>query len=494
MPRIAIAGGTPAYGYGHTPVQPIGGVGGRPGVDFVALESIQAAGLIPLLPCDTLECREICESGRKNTVFGELTSGGYQVNQTYENDWNSFWIDVSLYNANPSAVTVDFVLEKFFDGEWRGYPFGLNLNSNAFGQLFTLGTVPGHPSYAGYSINLGAVLFNVGTGCYRFKAHVSFTTYTLGQGTTGGTQAECVFQLPTNSCLSGAIKGVLKTISGNIPAVYNINQTNSGFTEAQNVTYIVALVNAGTYPYTAVDNGGNKFTITGQSYSQNNNISWQIVTNKLSGGFYVCDYAQTERMDKGIDPVSELIATVHEVCYESPPFNLLAWDCMRAHGTVKFETWMSGIIGDPYTDYKKHNFCGLYVYDSIRVSGFFGYEKSPTYLKNNLKWGGPKLGKIEKVSDEQTQRWEYLSKYLPEYIHSRFATFGMMSDKLFASDYNVNNSSYNYKRKNVIYDSGYEPEYIDKEAFWQRRNKSKVQVFFNRGVQSVMKSLCCPTT
>jgi len=497
MPKIPIYFPDPITIIGHTPYLPalplpIGGLGGHlNGTPIINISPVQVAGLIPLMPCDSQECREICTDGWKNIVFGELVGGSYQINQTYENDWNTFLIDVSLYAANPTAVSVTFELEKYVNGAWVGYPNGgVNLTNNVFGQIFPLGSIAGHPTYAGYAINWGSVLLNAGAGCYRFKAKALFTTYVIGTSTSGGTQASCTFALPNNSCLTGAIIGTLQTISGSITASYSIVQMNTGFTEAQNVQFIVNLINAGSFPYTATYNGGNSFTITGQSYASNNGATWSLQTYKTG---LPCDYQKQQDMLGGVNPVQTTTPIVHEGCLVSPPFDLKEWNCFRAHGTVKFETWLTGIIGDPYTDYKKHDLCGILWYDSIRVKGFFGFEKSPTYLKNNLKWGSPSQGKIEKVSDEQTQRWEYLSGYMPEYIHSRFATFGMMSDKLFASDYNINNSNYTYKRKNVIYDSGYEPEYIDKEAWWQRKAKSKVQVFFNRGVQSVIKSLCCST-
>lgn len=367
MPVFPVSDGETGVAIGHTPVTPGWGPGGGLGfgVPIVKLDPVQVAGLIPLFSCDSRECREICDDGWKNKVFGELLGPSYQTNQTYENDWNGFLVDVSIYKAN-SGVTVTMKLEKFYQGQWRSNPFAPDLTNNNYGVFYGLGSITTHPTYAGYDINWGAVLAAFGAGCYRFKVTTSFTTL---QGET---------------------------------------------------------------------------------------------------------------------------VTIYRGCLQSPVFELFAWDCMRAHGTVKAETWNTGLIGDPYTDYKQHDLCGILKYDSIRMPGFFGYEKSPTYLKNNLKWGTPNAGKIEKVSDEQTQRWELLTGYLPEYIHSRFATFAMMSDRLFLSDYNRNNSSYFYKRRNVVYDSGYEPEYIDKEAYWQRRNKSKVQVFFNRGVQSVTKSLCCP--
>ena len=374
MQEIEVTGDEPAIVSGHTPPLAVTLRVGVPiaGVPVMEVNPVQVAGLLPLKPCDETECREICPDGIKHTVFGEKLGVSFQQGQTYENDWSSFMIDVSIFKANPTTVTVTMFLEKFYQGQWRPSPFAPNLNDNIYGQYFGLGDVPGHPSYAGYQINWGSVMNTFGIGCYRFRVETSFTTVTLSD-------------------------------------------------------------------------------------------------------------------------LGEPMPTVHEGCLVSPVFDVKMWNCFVAHGTVKFETWLTGLIGDPYEDYKKHDLCGVLWYDSIRVGGFIHYAKSPEYLTNNLEWGAPNDGKIEKVSDEQIQRWQYNSRYLPEYVHTRFATFAMMSDLMFASDYNINNSDWTLKRRNFIYDSGYEPESIDKTAYWQRRNKLNVEVFFKRGVQSVIKSLCCPT-
>lgn len=491
---IGVINPLPAIVKGNTPVLPIVpiapiGIGGGSGVPAISIEPIQVVGLIPLFPCDIKECREICDDGWKNPVFGELVGNSYQTQMTYENDWSTFLIDVSLYNANPNSTSVTFELEKLINGIWMPAPLGINLNSNSFGTLFPLGSISGHPTYAGYAINWGSILFHKGEGCYRFKAKTNFQTSTTTGGIVGGVQATCTFDLAGTACTAGAILGTLKTTSGNIPATYSINQPNPSFTIAQNVAYIVNLINTGTYPYTATQSG-DSFTITGQSYSANNYINFNLLIYQVEG---ICKYEEDERLLGGIDGAEITTPVIISSCFVSPPFDLKKWDCFRATGTVKFETWLTGTIGDPYKDYLKHNICGIQWYDSLRTYGFFGYQKSPEYKTENLEWGSPQQGKIEHVRDEQIQRWEYLSDYLPEYLHTRFSTFAMMCDKTFASDYNLNNSDYTLKRKNVIKDSGYEPEYIDKEAHFQKRNKQKVQVFFKRGVQSVEKSICCPT-
>lgn len=359
MPRIATAGGIISVIAGHTPVLPFFNFGPEviPGKAFVKLDPIQVVGLVHLSPCVPVECRtfrEVCSDC--NVVFGNTGD----LEPTYENDFSTFLLDFSIYPPNQTA-TIIFKLQKWFEGQWRDAPFGLDLNNNNNGIFYPLESISTHPSYAGYAINWGQVLQNAGAGIYRFRVESTF-----------------------------------KTIKG---------------------------------------------------------------------------------------------------CLVSPPYQLLAWDCHRAKGTVKFETWLKGKVGEKRKDYILYDLCDLTApasvingwYDSIRVRGWFGYYTVPEYKEVLLEWGKPKHGKIERISDEAIQAFEYKSKYLPFYIHHRFSVYAMMADELRVSDYNLNNSDYDIKRLVIVKNGGYEPEYADKDGL----RKGKVEVIFNRGVQGVIKSICC---
>lgn len=222
-------------------------------------------------------------------------------------------------------------------------------------------------------------------------------------------------------------------------------------------------------------------------------INWGKVLNAEGEGCYRVKVNMSYQTMTWPSYLNEPVPTTYTDCSVSPIFELKEWDCVKAHGTVKFEIWSRGVIGDPYTDFLKHDLCRAVLYDSIRVKGFFGLQKSPTYKTENNKWGTPIQGAIERVRDEQIQQWEYESGLLPEYIHTRFSTFAMMADTMFVSDYNINNSDWNINRKNIVKSEGasYEPEWLDRTADWQKRDKSFVKVQFNRGVQSVEKYNCC---
>jgi hypothetical protein len=484
MPRIAIIGDlNPMPSTGVTPVLSVISKG------KMFLNAEQVAGLIPFFPCDSPECRELCDypCQHKNPVFGELTGKSFQKKKTYENDWNTFWVNVTL-KKNSANVSVVFELEKYVNGTWQRQTL---LNTNQFGIYYPLGSIPTHQTYAGYELNWGAVVFYFGEGCYRIKVRTFLTTNILVQSTTGGTQATATISMK-DACQSGAITGTLQTISGNIPATYSINQPNPAFTGAQNASFIAALINAGIYPYTG-STIADLLIITGQNYAANNNVIWHLfILGTLPGGG-ACEVDKFGQMRLGEDPPFIITPIVRETgCLVTPVFYLRRWDCILAHGTVKFEITTTGIIGDPYRDYVKHDFCNMNVYDSVRFNGFFGKEIGKEYKTESLEWGNPKHGKIEEVRDELIQQFEMTSGLLPLYIHKRFMTFGLMKgNDLFASDYCLNNSSFELKRINVIKDSNYPIEYLDERADWRKRDKSKVKVLFVRGVQSVEKSLCC---
>jgi hypothetical protein len=199
-------------------------------------------------------------------------------------------------------------------------------------------------------------------------------------------------------------------------------------------------------------------------------LDWGIVYNQFGQGIYRLKV--------------ETIMKELQGCLVSEKFRLLAWDCLRAHGTVKFEAWVTGKIGDKYTQGKIFDLCGFYWYDSVRLRGLFGYETTPEYLEIKHEYQN---GLQERIKDEALQRYEYRSGYYQKYLHDRFKIYGMMSDKLLVSDYNNNNSDYQIKRKPITKGGAYEPEYLDK----QRRRLSKVTVIFEEGQQSVIKSICC---
>lgn len=171
----------------------------------------------------------------------------------------------------------------------------------------------------------------------------------------------------------------------------------------------------------------------------------------------------------------------YPICKTSEPFKLLPYSCELANRTVKFESQLSGIIGSIDTDGATFDLCNISLYDSIRMPGFFGFEKS-SFDSVELEYQN---GLIDPVRDEILQKFKFVSHLMPKYIHDRFKAYGLMADLLRVSDYNFNNSDYNIRQKLVVKDGGYEPVYN------KGNRQAAVTVDFKEGVQGVIKTSSC---
>jgi len=189
MPTLPISGGTPAVISGFAPEQPIEPSAERKkGVRFVYLNPIQIVGLVPLTSCTAVECRTYCECLVPNPVFGVIGI----TTSTYENDWNTFLVDYSLFTPNTvTGVTATFILQQKQGASWVDVA---TLNNNVYGIFYNFNTIANHPSYKKFEINWGKVLQFQGEGLYRIKLTSSFKTL-----------SECLvseqFCLKTFSCL-----------------------------------------------------------------------------------------------------------------------------------------------------------------------------------------------------------------------------------------------------------------------------------------------------
>lgn len=202
-------------------------------------------------------------------------------------------------------------------------------------------------------------------------------------------------------------------------------------------------------------------------------INWGHVLTKSGPGRYRIRLETPSVLDTKPQPFP--------YCLVSEGFDLMAWDCNRAHGTAKFESYMSGRIGSITTDGFVFDLCNISLFDSIRQKGFFGKEKT-TYDEILLEY---QTGKIDRVRDEAIQEFEWNSKPMPHWLHERFKAYGMMADELYVSDYNKNNSDYNIKRKPIVKSGGYEPTY------YLHSRLLNVKTKFKEGIQGVIKSTSC---
>ncbi len=196
--------------------------------------------------------------------------------------------------------------------------------------------------------------------------------------------------------------------------------------------------------------------------------------------------------------VSGVYTPHYAYCMASPPFCLKAWSCLGVNGTVRFESeYSGGRFGSVDTQGIEWSLCcsclvtadraisiPIIWNDSIRFFGFFGYETAE-YQRDSIKY---QTGVINKIRDEAIKNFSFRTDKLPLWLHKRFYSYGLMADKLFVSDYNLNNADYNVKHFYIVANSSYSPKYNT----WSRYMKV-IDVKFQEGQQYVFRDRCCST-
>lgn len=225
-------------------------------------------------------------------------------------------------------------------------------------------------------------------------------------------------------------------------------------------------------------------------------VNWGQVLNNYGTGFYrikciVGIITLQVTFPAGGVPI-EIEAPEIVKCVISMPFQLWAWDCLKADGTVKFETWNTGEIGDVNKQYGIFDLCGIDWFDSIRFFAFFGFQTIPNYEETLLEYD---TGYLDEIRNKALKAFVLNTKYLPKWFHDRFAVYGLMAQTSLVSDYNYSNSDYYIKRFSVKRNSDYSPKWLDGNRFdgsmrWRQRT-GKVTVKFRERVESIISSICC---
>ncbi len=217
-------------------------------------------------------------------------------------------------------------------------------------------------------------------------------------------------------------------------------------------------------------------------------ISWQKVLNVLGIGNY------RFRLQTNV-------FGAENVCFASPQFCLAVWDCYKVDRTTKWEATINGgEIGNITKSAKgaTWDFCCLNIdntgrenaanfftpiswYDSIRVEGMFGYEDTD-YERKSIKY---QTGQVVKTRDELILKFKWKAGNLPFWFHERFKAYGLMSDTLLVSDYNINNSDYNLNRYSVQGDGSYNPDYKNYSRY------ERVTCEFKAAIQNAKRTRCC---
>lgn len=217
-------------------------------------------------------------------------------------------------------------------------------------------------------------------------------------------------------------------------------------------------------------------------------LQWQLVLAGLGEGTYRFYASGTYS------------GTQNTYCMYSPPFCLKTWDCTAVDGTCKWEaSYSGGNIGSVTTQGASWSMCcsqttkgaggqtitttvPISWIDSIRIFGFFGKE-TYEYQRDYIKYAS---GEIKKIRDENIKNFEFQSSQLPMWFHQRFASYGVFADKLFVSDYSLNNDVYSYKYFWVVADSNYQPSHKGYTRYPKVYN-----VKFKEGLDFVYRDRCC---
>lgn len=148
----------------------------EPGVPRVRIDPVQIVGLVPMYSCNATECREnplerCCD---RLPVFGGDDYAESNIG-SYENDVNSFLVDVSLYTANSGSTVATWYLQKCTGANtWTSVT--TIVNDNTYGYVWVLGSNTLNPNYTGLRLNWGKVYALHGRGIYRIKLTTSTRT------------------------------------------------------------------------------------------------------------------------------------------------------------------------------------------------------------------------------------------------------------------------------------------------------------------------------
>jgi len=175
--------------------------------------------------------------------------------------------------------------------------------------------------------------------------------------------------------------------------------------------------------------------------------SWAAILDALGAGKYkfACAY---------VDSIlgNDTSPKVYQYC-------LKEYSPTLAEGTVRLEYWLQGVTEDILDDTLVKDFGTEVIYNSIRVEGYFGYQKSlyeSTYIEYNN-------GTSKFVEDKRMPSFELELKMVHEFIHAILRTDFMMADQLAVTDYNSRNNA-SYVTKFVIKDSEYSPGYFQLQS------------------------------
>lgn len=126
----------------------------------------------------------------------------------------------------------------------------------------------------------------------------------------------------------------------------------------------------------------------------------------------------------------------------------------RADKTIRIEYYLNGQLGINENDIVFRDLGNLNWYNSLRLSGFFGFP-SAQYETDYTQYNN---GDRQYIKDFQEPEFLMKLKPAPNFVHEIMRTDVMQADKVLITDYNSKNPAI-YVKKAVIKNSGYEPDW-----------------------------------
>lgn len=191
------------------------------------------------------------------------------------------------------------------------------------------------------------------------------------------------------------------------------------------------------------------------SFSENKDfkgfkLEWQKVLQNIGEGQYVL-----------IKRINTLGQTIDQ---ESHVYTLKSYSDAYADKTVRIDTIMNGYLNKSCIDYT-----GLNWENSIRLPGFFGrrevqYEEDILINRNYEK---------KQISMQQSNEYKFQTNQIPNCIVSEIFDYILFANSIFFNDYNLNNTTYNYKNFLVKYASN------EGTAYSSLNRKASINLTFN---------------
>lgn len=440
---------------------------------------VQVIGLVPVFPC----CNKI-------DAFGGFKFGTYDnvacvgINITLDIVLGGVDLGTFTYNNTQSNATIQAAIQALLPAGWNCVVSGVPMNQSCI--IYA-------PVGSGINGNKTLVITKTNNGCGGLIGKPVNISGGVDNGSDclncdcrdGLYKADTIpddrnFTLPVFAdltCTDGYHNDLNQWVFQYSGSYDPIQSKDFNLQQLINGTWSnVAVLNDSTYGSTILTLRTCNAPVNYGGYQ----LNWNLVLQNLGEGTYRFN-------------VSGIGSNKVVYCLQSPPFCLKQFDCHAADGMVKFETINTGgNYGSVTSQGQSWSLCcvdpntgdntPLSFIDSIRFYAMFGYETAD--LQRDYVKYAP--GVINKVRDEAIKNFTLKTSQLPMWLHQRLYAYALMSDQLFVSDYNINNSDYNIKHFWVVADSNYTPKYSGSTRY------SKIlDLKFKEGQQFVFRDRCC---